>query len=188
MQENHRYYDSLMHTYCVSQDYDYAFKLFKKMKSCGRQPVYLIYSIIIGWICGNERLLSLEMLELVEEVYKEMLRAEIVLNKVNVSKLACSFCGLGKFDRAFDIIEEMTSKGFVPENSTYSKVIGFLCQARKMEHAFRLFEEMRRNGSNPNVYTYNVLIDSFWKVGLIKQAQVWFDDMVRYGCTPNVVT
>nr|UPT49276.1 pentatricopeptide repeat protein AaPPR121 [Agave angustifolia] len=181
-------FNSLVHAYCVSRDYTYAFKLFKKMKSCGCRPGYVTYNIFIGGICGNDELPSLEMLELAEKAYGEMLNAGFVLNKVNVSNFARCLCGLGKFERAFEIIKEMMSKGFVPDNSTYSKVIGFLCQAHKVEHAFLLFDEMKKNGVTPDVYTYTILIDNFCKVGLIKQAQVWFDDMMRDGCTPNVVT
>lgn len=181
-------FNSLMHAYCVSRDYNFAFKLFKKMKSCGCQPGYVTYNIFIGGLCGNEELPTLEMLELTEKAYEEMLVTGFVLNKINVSNFARCLCGFGKFDRAFKIIKEMMSKGFVPDNSTYSKVIGFLCRAHKMEQAFLLFEEMKKNIITPDVYTYTILIDSFCKAGLIKQAQLWFDDMIRDGCSPNVVT
>nr|KYP52715.1 hypothetical protein KK1_025460 [Cajanus cajan] len=107
---------------------------------------------------------------------------------VNVSNLARCLCGAGKFDKAFKIICEMMSKGFVPDDSTYSKVIGFLCDASKVEKAFLLFEEMKKNGVVPSVYTYTILIDSFCKAGLIQQARKWFEEMLRDGCTPNVVT
>ncbi|OIV94978.1 hypothetical protein TanjilG_22175 [Lupinus angustifolius] len=185
---NREMFNSLVHAYCKSGDYSYAYKLSKKMLKCGRQPGYLFYNILIGSICGNEDLPSLDVLELAEKAYAEMLDSRVVLNKVNVSNFARCLCGAEKFDKAFRIICEMMSMGFIPDDSTYSKVIGFLCDASKVEKAFLLFEEMKRNDIVPSVYTYTILIDSFCKAGLIQQARKWFDEMLRDGCTPNVVT
>ncbi|KAK7817169.1 pentatricopeptide repeat-containing protein, partial [Quercus suber] len=176
-------FNSLVHAFCRSGDYSYAYKLLKKMVKCSCQPGY-----VIGSICGNEELPSSDVLELAEKAYGEMLDAGVVLNKVNVSNFARCLCGAGKFERAYTVIREMTSKGFIPDTSTYAKVIGFLCNASKVEKAFLLFEEMKRNGIVPDVYTYTILIDSFCKAVLIKRARNWFDEMVRDGCAPNVVT
>lgn len=183
-----RIFNSLVHAYCRSEDYSYAYKLLKKMVRCGCQPGYVVYNILIGGICGNEKLPSLDMLDMAEKAYGEMLNAGVVLNKVNVSNFVRCLCGHGKFDKAYKVINEMMSKGFVPDTSTYSKVIGLLCNASKVEQAFLLFEEMKQNGVVPDVYTYTILIDSFSKAGLIEQARSWFNEMVGNGCAPNVVT
>jgi hypothetical protein len=58
-----------------------------------------------------------------EKVYEKMLTSSCVLNKVNTVNIARCLCGVGKFDKAFQIIKE--TKGFVPDTSTYSKVITF---------------------------------------------------------------
>ncbi|KAK6914598.1 Pentatricopeptide repeat [Dillenia turbinata] len=181
-------FNSLVHAYCLSGDYSYAYKLLKKMASCGCQPGYVVYNILIGGICGNEGLPTPDVLDLAERAYNEMLEAGTVLNKMNVSNLARCLCESGKHEKAYNIIRQMMTKGFIPDTSTYAKVIGFLCNASKVEMAFQLFAEMKRNGVVPDVYTYTILIDSFCKAGLIQQAQNWFDEMVRGGCVPNVVT
>lgn len=185
---SHRLFKSLVHAYCRSGDYPYAYKLLKKMRDCGCQPGYVVYNILIGGICGNEKLPSSDALELAEKAYGEMLDAQIVLNKINVSNLARCLCGAGKFEKAYNIIREMMSKGFIPDTSTYSKVIGFLCNESKVEKAFLLFKEMKTNQVVPDVFTYTILIDTFCKAGLIQQARKWFNEMVRDGCAPNVVT
>ncbi|XP_059632863.1 pentatricopeptide repeat-containing protein At1g06710, mitochondrial [Cornus florida] len=181
-------FNSLVHAYCKSQDYSYAYKLLKKMANCGHQPGYVVYNILIGGICGNEELPSADVLELAEKAYSEMLDAGIVLNKINVCNFLRCLCGAGKFEKAYDVVCKMMSKGFIPDGSTSSKVIGLLCNASKVEMAFQLFEEMKRNGMVPDVYTYTILIDSFCKAGLIQQARSWFDEMKSVGCAPNVVT
>ncbi|XP_012078862.1 pentatricopeptide repeat-containing protein At1g06710, mitochondrial [Jatropha curcas] len=181
-------FNSLVHAYCRSRDYSYAYKLLKKMVKCGCQPGYVVYNILIGGICGNEDLPSMDVLELAETAYSEMLEVGVVLNKVNVSNFARCLCGVGKFEKAFNVIREMMSKGFIPDIGTYSKVIGYLCNASKIEKAFLLFQEMKRNSITPDVYTHTILLDSFCKSGLIEQARKWFDEMQRDGCTPNVVT
>ncbi|CAK9174850.1 unnamed protein product [Ilex paraguariensis] len=181
-------FNSLVHAYCRSGDYTYAYNLLKKMVDCGCRPGYVVYNILIGGICGNKELPSLDVLELVEKAYSEMLEAGVVLNKINVSNFARCLCGAGRFEKAYNVIREMMSKGFLPDISTYTKVIGFLCNASKVDKAFLLFQEMKRNGIIPDVYTYTILIDTFCKVGLIQQARSWFDEMARDGCAPNVVT
>ncbi|XWS13261.1 hypothetical protein CRYUN_Cryun36dG0022400 [Craigia yunnanensis] len=181
-------FNSLVHAYCKSGDYSYAFKMLKKMIKCGCQPGYVVYNILIGGICSNEESPSSDVLELAEEAYSEMLAAGVVLNKINVSNFARCLCGVGKFEKACNIIHEMMSKGFIPDTSTYSKVIAHLCNASKVQNAFLLFGEMKKNGVVPDVYTYTILIDSFCKTGLIEQARNWFDEMGNDGCAPNVVT
>lgn len=185
---SHRIFNSLIHSYCKDKDYAYAYKLLDKMVKCGYQPGYVVYNILIGGICGNNELPSGANLGLAEIAYCEMLKAGVVLNKVNVCNFARCLCNGGKFEKAYNVICEMMTKGFIPDCSTYSKVIEFMCNASKMEEAFALFGEMKRNGIGPDVYAYTILIDNFCKAGLIQQAQIWFDDMIRDGCTPNVVT
>ncbi|KAL6903601.1 hypothetical protein ACP4OV_004414 [Aristida adscensionis] len=181
-------FNSLVHCYCNARDYAYAYKLFQRMTACGCPPGYVVYNIFIGSICGGEELPSPDLLALAEKVYEEMLASGCVLNKVNTANFARCLCGVGKFDKAFQIIKMMMRKGFVPDTSTYSKVITFMCQAMKVEKAFLLFQEMKKAGINPDVYTYTILIDSFCKAGLIEQAQNWYDEMRSVGCSPNVVT
>ncbi|KAL6650939.1 hypothetical protein ACP70R_009864 [Stipagrostis hirtigluma subsp. patula] len=181
-------FNSLIHGYCNVRDYLYAYKLFQRMTACGCPPGYVAYNIFIGSICGGEELPNPDLLALAEKVYEEMLASSCVLNKVNTANFARCLCGVGKFDKAFQIIKTMMRKGFVPDTSTYSKVITFLCQAMKVEKAFLLFQEMKKAGVNPDVYTYTILIDSFCKAGLVEQAQSWYDEMRSVGCSPNVVT
>ncbi|KAK4433800.1 Pentatricopeptide repeat-containing protein, mitochondrial [Sesamum alatum] len=179
---------SLVHAYCKSGDYSYAYKLLKKMMDCGCKPGYVVYNIFIGSVCGNEEIPSLDVLELAERAYSEMLEARIALNRVNVSNFARCLCGVGKYEKAFNVISEMMRNGFIPEAGTYNKVIGFLCDASQVDKALLLFRELKKNGIVPNVYTYSIMIDRFCKAGLIQQARCWFDEMMRDGCTPNVVT
>ncbi|TVU15469.1 hypothetical protein EJB05_38991, partial [Eragrostis curvula] len=181
-------FNSLVHSYCNAGDYPYAYKLLQRMTACGCPPGYVAYNIFIGSICGGDELPGPDLLALAEKVYEEMLASSCVLNKVNTANFARCLCGMGKFDKAFQIIKVMMTKGFVPDTSTYSKVITFLCQAMKVEKAFLLFQEMKKVGVNPDVYTYTILIDSSCKAGLIEQAQSWFDEMRSSGCSPNVVT
>ena len=181
-------FNSLVHAYCSSGDYSYAYKLLKKMAACGCGPGYITYNVFIGSICGGGNLSSLEKLDVAEKVYKEMLDAGFVLNKVNAGNYVHSLCAVGKFKVAFSVMKEMMKRGFLPDASTYGRVIEILCGAYKVEEALLLFEEMKENGVSPDVYVYSILIDSFCKVGLIQQARDWFDEMARNGCAPNVVT
>lgn len=179
---------SLIHAYCKSGDHSYAYKLLKKMVDCGVKPGYVAYNILIGSICGNEDFPSLDLLELAEKAYGEMLEGGIALNRVNVSNFARCLCGVGKYEKAYNVIREMMGNGFIPEAGTYNQVISFLFDGSKLEKALLLFQEMKKNGIVPNVYTYSIMIDRFCKAGLIQQARCWFEEMMRDGCTPTVVT
>ncbi|XP_050210359.1 pentatricopeptide repeat-containing protein At1g06710, mitochondrial [Mercurialis annua] len=183
-----RIFNSLVHAYCKSGDYSYAYKLLKKMEKCGYKPGYVVYNILIGGICANEQLPSMNTLGLAEKAYDEMLDMEVVLNKVNVCNFTRCLCCIGKFEKAYNVIKEMMSKGFIPDASTYSKVIGYLCNSSKVEKAFQLYQEMKSNGITPDVYIYTTLLDCFCKVGLIEQARNLFNEMQRDDCAPTVVT
>ncbi|KAL3622803.1 hypothetical protein CASFOL_033411 [Castilleja foliolosa] len=106
---------SLVHAYCKSGDHSYAYKLLKKMVDCGCKPGYVVYNIFIGSICGNEGLPSMDLLELAEKAYSEMLDARIALNRINVSNFARCLCGSGKYEEAYRVIREMMGKGFIPD-------------------------------------------------------------------------
>ncbi|XP_073297976.1 uncharacterized protein [Primulina huaijiensis] len=179
---------SLVYAYCKSGDHAYAYKLLKKMDDCDFKPGYLVYNILIGNICGTEKLPSPEVFDLAEKAYSEMVDSGIVLNRVNVSNFARCLCEVGKPEKAYGVISEMVRNGFIVEAGTYNKIIGFLCDCSKVDKAFLLFQEMKKNGTVPNVHTYSILIDRFCKAGLIQQAHRWFDEMMREGCSPNVVT
>ncbi|KAH0992633.1 hypothetical protein GBA52_004116 [Prunus armeniaca] len=153
-------------------DYFYAYKLLKKMVKCGCHPGYVVYNILIGGICGNEELPSSDMLDLAEKAYGEMLDAGVVLNKVNVSNFARCLCGARKYEKAFNVIREMMSKGFLPDTST-------LCS---------WFNEMVGNGCAPNVVTYTALIHAYLKAKKVSDANKLFEMMLTEGCIPNVVT
>ncbi|KAI4364452.1 hypothetical protein MLD38_020542 [Melastoma candidum] len=181
-------FNSLVHAFCKSREHPYAHKLMRKMVKCGYRPGYVVYNILIGGLCGDDVAPNLDILALAEKIYSEMLDAGILMNKVNVTRLAGCLCRAGKFERAHAVIREMMGKGFVPDTSTYSKVIAFLCDSSVVDKAVSLFVEMKSNGVVPDVHTYTVLIDTFCKAGIIEQADKWFAEMVRDGCPPNVVT
>ncbi|KAM0001575.1 putative tetratricopeptide-like helical domain superfamily [Helianthus debilis subsp. tardiflorus] len=181
-------YNSLVHAYCKSGDFSYAYKLVKETGKYCVRPCHVIYNIFIGGICGKNEMPSGDNLNLAEMAYGQMIEGGFVLNKVNVINYAQCLCVAGKFEKAYSVIQEMMKNGFVPDNSTYNKVISFLCGASKFEKAFWLFKEMKKNGVVPNVHTYTMLIDTFCKAGLIPHARTWLDEMVANGCAPNVVT
>ncbi|XP_071690255.1 uncharacterized protein [Rutidosis leptorrhynchoides] len=181
-------YNSLVHAYCKSKDFTYAYKLIKETRKYGVKPSYVTYNIFIGGICGTEEQPSPDTLELVELAFGQMIEGGFVLNKVNVTNFARCLSGSGNYEKAYNVIREMMKKGFVPDIGTYNKVISFLCDASQIEKAFWLFKEMKKNGVVPNVHTYTMLIDTFCKAGLIPQARIWFDEMFTNGCAPNVVT
>uniref|UniRef100_A0A804MEB7 Pentatricopeptide repeat-containing protein n=1 Tax=Zea mays TaxID=4577 RepID=A0A804MEB7_MAIZE len=184
-------FNSLVHSYCNARDYPYAYKLLNRMAGCGCPPGYVVYNIFIGSICSGEELPSPDLLALAEKVYEEMLASSCVLNKVNTANFARCLCGMGKFDKAFQIIKLMMRKGFVPDTSTYSKVITFLCEAMKVgliEQARSWFDEMESVGCSPSVVTYTALLHAYLKTKQVPQASDIFHRMVDAGCAPNTIT
>uniref|UniRef100_A0A7N2MSZ0 Pentatricopeptide repeat-containing protein n=1 Tax=Quercus lobata TaxID=97700 RepID=A0A7N2MSZ0_QUELO len=228
-------YTKMISGLCEASLFEEAMDFFNRMRTsscipnivtyrtllCGclrkRQLGYVVYNILIGGICGNEELPSSDVLELAEKAYGEMLDVGVVLNKVNVSNFARCLCGAGKFERAYTVIREMMSKGFIPDTSTYAKVIGFLCNASKVEKAFLLFDEIKRNGlckahkvkearnlldamsvegCEPNHIVHDALVDGFCKSGKLDDAQEdkrldlalkVLSKMLENSCAPNVV-
>ncbi|KAA3467148.1 pentatricopeptide repeat-containing protein mitochondrial-like [Gossypium australe] len=99
-----------------------------------------------------------------------MLAAGVIVNKINVNNFARCLCGVGKFEKACNIIHEMMHKGFIADTSTYSKVTAYLY------------------GCAPNVVTYTALIHTYLKARKVSKADELFKMMLSKGCTPNVVT
>ncbi|KAF9595838.1 hypothetical protein IFM89_005324 [Coptis chinensis] len=168
-------FKSLLHAYCSTGDYAYGYKLLKKMTSCGCKPGYVIYNILVGSICGNEKLLSSDILEIAEKAYGEMFDAGLALNKVNIGNFVRCLCEGRKYDKAFTVIREMISKGFIPDT-------------RKTDEAYKLLVMMEEKGCHPNVVTYTAMIDGFGKVGNVKMSLMLLEQMGAKGCTPNFVT
>ncbi|KAK9058512.1 hypothetical protein SSX86_023354 [Deinandra increscens subsp. villosa] len=169
-------YNSLVHAYCKSGDFAYAYKLVKETGKYGVRPGHVIYNIFIGGICGQNEMPSLDSLSLAEMAYGQMMEGGFVLNKVNVTNYAQCLCVAGKFERAYNVIQEMMKNGFVPDNT------GLVPQARIW------FDEMVANGCAPNVVTYTALIHSYLKANKIANANELFEMMLSCGCSPNVVT
>ncbi|KAL8545301.1 hypothetical protein ACS0TY_005468 [Phlomoides rotata] len=142
---------SLVHAYYKSGDHSYAS------------------------ICGNEEFSSQDMLELDEKAYDEMLDVGIALNRVNVGNFTRCLCGAEKYDKAYNIIREMTGNGFIPE------AVGLIQQARCW------FDEIMRYGCTPNVVTYTAIIHAYLKARKISDANEVFKMMLAQGCPPNVV-
>ncbi|KAL0432941.1 UNVERIFIED_CONTAM: Pentatricopeptide repeat-containing protein, mitochondrial [Sesamum latifolium] len=164
---------SLVHAYCKSGDYSYAYKLLKKMMDCGCKPGYVVYNIFIGSVCGIEEIPSLDVLELAERAYSEMLEARIALNRVNVSNFARCLCGVGKYEKAYNallLFRELKKNGIVPNVYTYSIMIDRFCKAGLIQQARCWFDEMMRDGCTPNVVTYTAIIHAYLKARKISDA------------------
>lgn len=78
------------------------------------------------------------------------------------------FCKSGKVNKAYQLLEEMKTKGLQPTVVTYGSVIDGLAKIDRLDEAYMLFEEAKSKGADLNVAFYSSLIDVFGKVGRIE--------------------
>lgn len=103
----------------------------------------------------------------------------------SLSNLHCLFV---QVERAVITMEEMKSKGVVPNAVTYNCVIDAFGKEGRADEALKMVHKMRAEGQSPDSFTVSALIDANGKRGDAWAAVRIFKEMQEWGVKPNVVT
>ncbi|XP_057458565.1 putative pentatricopeptide repeat-containing protein At1g53330 [Lotus japonicus] len=91
-------------------------------------------------------------------------------------------CLRGHADRAFELFDEMRSRGVRPDQATFGTLIHRLCENSRLREAFELKEEMFREFKLEGCVTiYTNLIKGVCKIGELSWAFRIKDEMVKKG-------
>ena len=94
----------------------------------------------------------------------------------------------GEWQRALGLLDEMRSRGLVPDEITYNSVINACAKGDESQRALNLLDEMRSRGLVPNVITYNSVINACAKGGEWQRALNLLDEMRSHGLVPDEIT
>lgn len=109
-------------------------------------------------------------------------------NKKTYSMLINGFTQLKDYANAFNVFEEMTKSGLVPDQVIYNNIIEAFCKMRNMDRALRIVDKMRRERLQTSSRTFRPIIEGFALAGDMKRGIEVFDLMRQAGCVPTVET
>ncbi|KAF6140160.1 hypothetical protein GIB67_028966 [Kingdonia uniflora] len=117
-------------------------------------PDNIVYNIAIAGLCKSKKV------EDARQFFSALLLQGFVLDNFTYCTLihGCSFAG--DVNEAFNLRDEMLSKGLVYNIITCNALINSLCKSGYLDRAAGLFYKLKKELA-PNVVTYNTLIDGY---------------------------
>ncbi|CAN0899713.1 Putative pentatricopeptide repeat-containing protein At1g53330 [Linum grandiflorum] len=162
---------------------DHARKLFDEMLCKRIFPTVATLVIFVKGLCLADRL------EEAVELKNDMVKLYgVTPNAFIYSSLIKSLCEIGELIQAFQLKDEMVTKGIELDSPVYSTLISGLFEAGRKEEALELWQEMNRSDCTPDTVTYNVMINGFCMNMDFKAAYEMLDKMSESGCKPDVVS
>jgi len=152
------------------------------MEEFGIKPDVVTYSTIMNaWSSSG-------FMDNCEEIFDDMVKAEIEPDIQAYSILAKGYVRAGQPDKAEALLNSMTKYGLQANVVIFTTIISGWCAAGKMDHALRLYEKMNEMGIPLNLKTYETLI---WGYGEAKQpwkAEELLVAMEESGVAPEMST
>lgn len=136
----------------------------------------------------NELMLSFHrnrLLDMVEEVWIEMVKAKCEPNCYSYSILMAAYCDGGDLEKAERVWEELRVKGLNPDVVGYNILIGGYCRIGEVGKGEELYREMGFRGMEGSCVTYEHLIGGYCLAGDADSAMLLYNDMHRKGFNPD---
>ncbi|KNA26090.1 hypothetical protein SOVF_000640 [Spinacia oleracea] len=136
----------------------------------------------------NELMLSFHrngLLDMVEEVWIEMVKSNCEPNSYSYSILMAAYCEDNDMEKAEKVWEELRGKGLNPDIVGYNTLIGGYCRIGEVRKGEELYKEMGLRGLNGSFVTYEHLIGGYCLCGDYDSAMLLYNDMRRKGFNPN---
>lgn len=152
------------------------------MEEFGIKPDVVTFSTIMNaWSSSG-------LMNNCEEIFNDMLKAEIEPDIHAYSILAKGYVRAGQTDKAEDLLTSMSKYGLQPNVVIFTTIISGWCAAGKMDRAVRLYENMQEMRIPSNLKTYETLI---WGYGEARQpwkAEELLVTMEESGVVPELST
>ncbi|KAL8540313.1 hypothetical protein ACS0TY_001785 [Phlomoides rotata] len=125
------------------------------------------------------------LVDKVEGVWEEFVRAGCVPNMYSFSVLMATYCDERRMEDAMRVWDEMGDKGFNHDAVAYNTVIGGFCRVGEVERAEEIYREMVMKGVEATCATYEHLIKGYCEIGDTDNGLILYKDMCRKNFCPN---
>jgi pentatricopeptide repeat domain-containing protein 1 len=152
------------------------------MEEFGIKPDVVTYSTIMNaWSSSG-------FMDNCEEIFDDMVKAEIEPDIHAYSILAKGYVRAGQPDKADALLSSMTKYDIQPNVVIFTTIISGWCTAGKMDRAVRLYEKMQEMGTPPNLKTYETLIWGYAEAKQPWKAEELLVIMEENGVAPEMST
>jgi pentatricopeptide repeat protein len=149
-----------------------ALALFNEMKELGFTPNDIIYGCLLNCAVRCSRL------DIMCEVYESMKSLGVELNTIIYTTLIKGFNKMKKFEKAFEIFDNITEKEKQSSNIViYNAILDCCVESKNFEKLNEIYDYIKRksqeleNFPQPNIITYSTVIKGFAKNGKFNEAK-----------------
>ncbi|KAK9079639.1 hypothetical protein SSX86_001312 [Deinandra increscens subsp. villosa] len=156
----------------------------KKVKLKIMQPEIEAFNVLLDAFC------KCCLVEDAEAMFMKI-KNKVKPNASTYNILFFGWCRVRNPSRSMQILEEMISMGYTPENFTYNTAIDTFCKSGMLSEAAELLEFMKSKGklmSSPTAKTYAIMIIAYARNDKMDECFKLVDNMVTSGCLPDVST
>jgi len=159
-------YSAILKGYCQENRLDEAFELMEGMVQTTQfKPDEIMYNTLLDG-CARQGLYDRGT-----KLLAEMVRAGVNPSNFTLSVLVKLCSRAKRLDRAFEMIQEITSKyGFRPNVHVYTNLIQACIQNKDLRRAFEVLERLIKESIRPDVRTYSLLLRACVSCGQAQEA------------------
>lgn len=179
-------YGSVIRGYGFIRDLQGVWATWRGMKMRNILPT----SITLG--CMVEALVTNDDIEAAYDLLQELVadeRTKGLVNSVIYGSLLKGFCRQKRFERVWNIYEEMSAQKMEFSIVTYNSLIDACARSGQMHRVQPLLEGMASHGLEPNVITYSTVIKGYCSANRLDEAFELMEHMQQNGhLRPDEVT
>lgn len=158
-------YRSMFLGYCVAGKLERAMELFSLMRRKGVSPDATLFNALL------EGCRKLGMRGLADAVLRDMEASGIACSNLTVATLVQLYGSCLELDRAFEVVEELTTKYGLKTNAhIYTCLISACAANDRFDRAMEVFEEMKTQGCAADATTIKILVQSCLMHGEVSRA------------------
>eukprot|EP00899_Mesostigma_viride_P011819 jgi/Mesvir1/20638/Mv14860-RA.1 len=176
-------YASLMTALARAGRVDEAFAALADMRAGGCAPNAFVASALMS-ACINAGQYTRAV-----AVHEALCRGSppVAPNVIVYSTLITAYTGMGAWEAAAEVFEEMSSLGLRPDVYAYSALISAYDKAGQSRRARAVFDAMVAAGIKPNVVAYSAMISAHGQAGEWEAALDLLRAMEAARCRPNLI-
>ncbi|KAJ1695323.1 hypothetical protein LUZ63_012021 [Rhynchospora breviuscula] len=159
-----------------------ALETLGRMQVHGCRPNILTGNIIVGSLCHCGMLdLAFRTVDHLEQSYN------CKPNLITYTKLVQGTVVERGTKEGMRLLDDMASKGIIPDHSTYNAVVQGMCKAGRVDEAWQFLVRLPARGFEPHVEAYSALLQALLESERWIDVDKLIDEMLERACEINNV-